>query len=233
MNIARYWSKFFNVDDDIFEKSGIKIVQHASLGDYWGVWVFSRNNSVVVSSPGSFLPTCETLLASIKPEDLCDIGITSKLFESHTERVIGPAFHGSLLPEDFVPFEDPDGQEISFEKAQEVNDGKDVTGWEWSGCGEHKQHYFGIFRKGKLAVVSNYSIKEDLVAFPGVYTRVEFRGQGLSKFALSLAFKHLLDGGLLVDYQTLYSNAGAIKAAERLGVKEFSRHIAIRLRRDA
>ena len=230
MNITQYWASFFNVAEDRFEKSGIELVPHASLGDYWGIWIFSRNDSVVISSPDSFLPNCEALLATNKTEDLKDIVTISKLFEPHAEQVIGPAYHGSLSSEDFLPFEDPDSREISFEEAQEANDGEDPTGWDWSGCGDQKEHYFGVFRNGKLGAVSNYSIKEDLVAFPGVYTNAEFRGEGLSKFALSSAFKHSLDAGLIMDYQTLCSNVGAIKAAERLGVKEFSRHIAIRLK---
>ena len=33
-----------------------------------------------------------------------------------------------------------------------------------------------------------------------------------------------------MDYQTLCSNVGAIKAAESLGVKEFAQHVALRLK---
>ncbi len=227
---TKYWSKFFGIDSSIFSQPGSHFFPHSALGDYRGVWIFKRNESLVISCPNDFLPTCESLLNEVAPANLFDLEILKKCFASNIETIIGPAYHGALEKKDFKPLKVSDGREISFQEAEVLNDGSDPRGWEWSGCGKEKSHYFGIFQDNVLVSVSNYSIKDGVLAFPGIYTRPASRGLGLSKPALSLAFQHLLEAGLIMDYQTLSSNIGAIKSAESLGVKKFAQHIAIRLK---
>ena len=129
--------------------------------------------------------------------------------------MIGPVYHGSLEATDFVPVSLLDGREISFTEANALNDGLDPTGWDWSGCGKEKEHYFGVFQDGTLAAVSNYSIRDDVMAFPGIFTHPNFRGCGLAKSALTLAFGHSLQTGLLMDYQTLFSKLRIFRKQER------------------
>jgi hypothetical protein len=232
MNITEYWSNFFGIEPRTFDVTGLHSVPHSALEDYWGVWIFKRKDSVIVSSHEKFLPTCNDLLSDADPSSICDSEVAARLFAPYLEQIIGPAYHGSLESGDFTPMDVSDGREISFDEVAVLNDGLDPTGWDWSGCGEVKEHYFGIFQNGNLAAASNHSIKDKAVAFPGIFTHPNYRGLGLAKLALTLAFQHSLKAGLQMDYQTLCSNVASIKAAESLGVKEFAQHVAIRLKEE-
>ena len=230
MTITDYWSKFFGIDAQDFEKPGIHIVPHASLGDYWGVWMFTRHDTVIISSPDSFIATCNTLLSGIDPTCFRDIMGVSTCFNPYTETIIGPAYHGSLEADSFKSADISLCREITFQEACTLDDDTDPIGWGWSGCGKPRQHYFGAFQNSTLVAASNYVIKDTILAFPGVFVHPAHRGQGLARSVLSIALQHSLAAGLLLDYQTLCENVGAIKAAESLGVRPFAQHSAIRLK---
>jgi ribosomal protein S18 acetylase RimI-like enzyme len=230
MTPEEHWSLFLGIPSDRLRLSGVHVVPHAGLGDYWGAWIFYRDESVIVSVPESLTLEYRDRLLELAFENHDHIGNILEVFDSRKEKIVGPAFHGSLQAKDFVPCERPDVCEISFGDATKLSDTGDDVGWESSDSHEGK-FYFVAFLDNQLVAMSNYRSVDGKIESPGIYTLPVYRGQGYAKKVLCASLEHGIKAGLtLMDYQTLCSNHGAIGAAESLGVRSFAKHVAIRFK---
>jgi GNAT superfamily N-acetyltransferase len=230
MTPDEHWSLFLGVSSERLRLPGVYVVSHAGLGDYWGAWIFYRGESVIVSVPESLTLEYRQRLSKRVFENDNHIENIVGVFDPRKERIVGPAYHGSLQAKDFVPCERPDVCEISFGDATTLSDTGDDVGWESSDSHEGK-FYFGAFLDSQLVAMSNYRSVDGKIESPGIYTLPVYRGQGYGKKVLCASLEHGIKAGLtLMDYQTLCSNHGAIGAAESLGVRPFAKHVAIRFK---
>ena len=186
--------------------------------------MFSRKSSIIVSAPPERFPQLPSLDPSLPFLEVCN-AIVAEL-GSDVSRVVGPAFHG-YASEPIEENSRANVRDIVRDVAETLADSGDPTGWEDSGMEAEKNHYMGYYRGENLVAIANYSIIADGVAFVGYYTHPEFRGRGFGTSVLCGAISHAVKQGLIVTYQTLFSNVGAIKSARRAGVHDYGRHMAI------
>jgi GNAT superfamily N-acetyltransferase len=233
MSPDEYWSRFLGVSLGDLQGLGIRVVPHAALGDYWGLWIFNSRSSVIISTPQSLVSEVEIRLSAL-PSGCSDgntdiLSVLSPLIGS----MIGPAYHGALQPEAFCPSREYRAVEISFDTAMGLSETGDPEGWEHSDSVPEKR-FFGAFVDDGLAAIATYRSQQGMIDSPGMYTHPDFRGRGLGKATLSACLEHGLQAGLVLsDFQTLCTNRGAIRAAESLGIREYARHTAIRLKSEA
>lgn len=227
--VDEYWASFFGLSVADFMKHGTRVVPHAGLEGYEGVWLFRRGLSRIISVPPRLV---EHLSAAFHPRrgNLADADFVASL-GGQVEKVIGPAYQGCLEATEFHPVVSRARllSEADDTALRELAAACDAEEWEHSDIQIGHPPIFGVYTDGHLAAASTYRMETKGVAMPGIITHPHYRGQGYGKAVLSAATKHGLGQGQLMLYQTLISNMSAISAAEKLGYKQYATHLAVRL----
>ncbi len=87
----------------------------------------------------------------------------------------------------------------------------------------------GVWDGNELVAAASYVTLQDRIASIGVLTHPLHRGKGHASLAISAISVIARDLGLSAQYQTLSSNIGAIKSAEKVGFRKFAETIAARI----
>jgi RimJ/RimL family protein N-acetyltransferase len=87
---------------------------------------------------------------------------------------------------------------------------------------------FGCLAEGRIVAAAGFQRLLARVAHVGVVTDPAHRGSGLGRTVVEAAGAHALELGLLVQYQTLASNAPSLRIAESLGFEPFATTLAAR-----
>ena len=226
--VDEYWAGFFGVAVSELLSAEPKIVPHAGLQNYQGVWLFRRDPKVVISAPPNLVAVLESHPSRcFTDEELID------LLGNKVDRVIGPAFQGFLTQAEFRPRASEarlltKQDEESLHKLQAACDEEQ---WEHSDIEIGCEPIWGCYADGLLVAAATYRTEAG-AAFSGLITHPQFRRRGFGKAVLSQATEHGLNSNLLMLYQTLVANKPAMAAAQSLGYKLYAMHLAIRLRSD-
>jgi GNAT superfamily N-acetyltransferase len=228
-----FWASFFGLSISEFLLPESRVVPHAGLRDYHGLWLFRRGPKVIISAPPQLVfELTEVFQPLINKTDayLADEGFIESLGDK-VDKAIGPAFQAFLPEEEFHPVSS-EARLLAEQDEYAVEDLRaacDHDEWENSDVEAGRHPIFGCFIKDQLVAVATYRI-EDGAAFPGLITHPHFRGRGFGKSTLSKATEHGLNNNLLMLYQTLLANQAAIAVAQSLGYKPYATHLAIRLK---
>src|SRR6185295_17613661 len=96
----RFWANYLGIRASDWEKPGVSICSHVGLEGYQGVWCFRRLDRTVVSAPAGWIDHLQARLAGIGQDLLMQESFLCELFGTDFDRVIGPAFQGSLSKDD-------------------------------------------------------------------------------------------------------------------------------------
>jgi GNAT superfamily N-acetyltransferase len=226
-----FWGEFFGVEPDELDRPGVRVVPHQGLGDYPGAWIFWRGGTVFLSTPASLAEPIRKAIPAIgshrPPIEWAE------LFHDRTERQIGPAYQGFLDPARFRPA--PGGTEgrlvASGSLLERLQAECDPEEWSHAGLDPARpEPCFGFSVAGRIVAAAQNSFWAVDAVSPGLIVHPEHRGRGFGKAVLSAAVRHALEHQHLVLYQTLLSNAPAIRAAASLGFTPFATHLALRFR---
>jgi RimJ/RimL family protein N-acetyltransferase len=233
--INEYWCSFFGITNDEMNSMGISIVPHKFLRGYNGAWIFRRRNRIIISVRPKDLSHINNKVKLNRPDEniIFSQHYIAYLFGYHIERIIGPTFQG-YYDSDIIHYESPKNVRLITyrENEQEINrisNTGDMNGWNNSGMDECESIY-GFFSDSNLLSIANYKMVQGDAGFIGVYTDPKYRGKGYGQQVVRKVVEDLSKKGKLVLYQTLLSNIPSKKIADRVGIIEFGRNIAIRLK---
>ena len=239
--VDEFWASFFGLDVSELLSPEPKIVPHAGLQGYHGVWVFRRGFQVIISAPSLLVAELSSALQPLfaMPNHHVTDEILIDLLGERTDKIIGPAFQGFLPEAGFHPVDSPVASRARLLIEQDVRAladlrvACDIEEWEHSDIEPNiktgRNPVFGCFIDDKLVAAATYRI-ESGAAFPGLITHPDFRNRGFGRAVLSKAVGHGLNNSLLLLYQTLVANKAAIAAAQSLGFKPYATHLALRLK---
>jgi len=231
--IDRYWSDFFGLSPEAFLQPGLRVVPHAGLTGYRGAWIFQRGPTVVISVTAERVTETEARAAAIPFEALLGEASARALFGDAVERTLGPAFQGHLDPAEFRPAPSPHVRMLTPADRPALEQFRAACGpgdWEMSNLKPDDTEVFGFFADGVLAATCKNIMRAPGAADHGVLTHPAYRGRGCGKAVVSASIRHALDRSHLILYQTLVANTPAVGIAQALGLREYARHVAVRLR---
>jgi ribosomal protein S18 acetylase RimI-like enzyme len=233
----RFWAEYLGVKPSDWSVPGVSVNAHVGLEGYRGVWFFRRRNRLVVSAPDGWVPHISRYLANLSQYDrVAEEAPLRELFGDDFDRRIGPAFQGALSPMHFRPFKSrnvrqPAAGDLPAIRAFCAKCGEE--GAADSGLDAATLYQAAFFINGRVAARSGYRPWTDHAGDPCVLTHPAYRGRGWGTAVVSMTVELALAAGKVLLYQTLESNAAAVKLAQRLGYERYAQHIAVRLKPNA
>ncbi len=101
--VDSYWQTFLGCACTNFDIRQTLVVPHSGLGEYHGIFLFRRRQTLIISVPPAFTTSHRSLLATITVDDLDDPTILHTLVVVPIERLVGPAFIGYTDAHTFQP----------------------------------------------------------------------------------------------------------------------------------
>jgi len=200
-----------------------------SSGGYCGFWCFRRNKRVVISAPESWVDRLAEVVDSRAYDNLMLPTFWEKTLQQGLERVIGPAFQGSLNSENFKPKPNSSVRQISDADDRAVEEFRTACGADWNMPDNADLWQHAYFEDDVITALAGYRSWSDSAGDPCVITRPDSRSGGHGAAVTSAVIAKALANGKLLLYQTLESNEPAVRIALSLGYERYANHIAIRL----
>lgn len=231
--LNRYWTAFFGCTPSAFEQAGTVIVPHAALGDYHGIWLFRRAQTLIISLPAQAEQTLHTRLADLRAADFDDPALLTDWITPHVERVIGAAWIGYTDDTSFRPAHDHNARLLGPDDAARFTTLRaacSAEAWEHGGSDFGELPLAGYMIDDRLVALAGYELWGDRIAHIAVVTHPAYRGRGYGTAAVSLLAETVLRAGLIPQYRTLASNTASLAIGRQLGFVGYAHSIAIRLR---
>jgi GNAT superfamily N-acetyltransferase len=143
--------------------------------------------------------------------------------------VLGPATLAYVSPEEFLPFDAPDVEQIENDNRGVVGLREAVSAAEADESGlAHIDSPAFVLRKGDAFVsAAGYTTWIGMAAHVSVLTREDIRGRGLARQVASAVVKHALNQGLLPQWRA--RPAASRRVAQVLGFRELGAQLSFRL----
>lgn len=229
-----YWSRFLGLPDGQLRPAAPRVVVHAELGGYAGMYAQSFGAAPVVSLPEWAVVGYGSAAADAAGAGLVDDPRWGGVFGGLLERVIGPAEiryadAGTLRPAS------RDARVRLLDAADEpalqrLKGACSQTEWEHGGRELGTHVVAGVFVEDELVAVAGYEVWDGAIAHIGIVTHPAHRGRGLGAGAVHHVARAALRSGLVPQYRALVSNTPSLRIAERLGFVLCARSLAVRLR---
>ncbi len=230
--VEGYWSSFLGVPPSAFREPGVRVVAHARLAGWRGVWFFVRGESAVVSAPPERVAPLREALARDGAGALLERPRVAARLGVGDGALVGPSYQGWLDPARFRAEATPCARRLGAADRAALAALRSACGeedWAHFGLDEAAPALFGVFVGPGLAAVAGLRERGRGACDPCVLAHPARRGRGLAGRALSAAVAHALALDALVLYQTLLSNAAALALARRLGFEPYATLLAARL----
>mgnify|MGYP000365175353 CR=1 FL=1 len=228
-----YWRDVVGLELDKVSSSPV-IVSHQPVEGYHdfrgyhGAFILQRAESLAISVPPGLVRRIEEMVSSTKSSSL---KLLYEMFADYSDRIVGPAVQAFLEPDDFTPAHKGEARALSpndFGLILDLQRACDPASWSHGGISPKDNDLFGSFAGVTLVSVAKllpWNAKANNV---GVVTHPAFRGRGYGAVAASAVVEKALEANKLVLYQTLKSNIGAIKLAQKLGFEIYGESLSIR-----
>jgi GNAT superfamily N-acetyltransferase len=232
-----YWSRFLGVPDGELRPAAPRVVVHAELGGYAGMYAQSFGAAPVVSLPAWAVGRYGPAAAEAAGAGLVDDPRWGGVFGDLLERVVGPAEiryadAGTLRTasrDARVRLLDA-GDAPALERLKRACS---KTEWEHGGRELGTHVVAGVFAGDDLSAVAGYEVWDGAIAHIGIVTHPAHRGRGLGTSAVQHVARAALRAGLVPQYRALASNTPSLRTAERLGFVRYAESLAVRLRAPA
>jgi hypothetical protein len=227
-----YWSNFFACPLTVVDRANTRVVPHAGLGDYRGIFLFRRQYALIISVPPADHAIYLARFAGLTSAAFDDVAALTKLMPAAIGRVIGPAriSYGdvtTLRPHRFDAARLlTDADEAAF---QQFRAACPPLGWEHGGSVFGGRAVAGQFIGDALVALAGYERWGEQIAHIAVVSHPNYRGRGYGTCVVSLLAETVLTEGLIPQYRTLRANAPSLAIAAALGFVEYAESIAVRL----
>jgi GNAT superfamily N-acetyltransferase len=227
-----YWGGFFACPLTAFEPANTRVVPHAGLGDYRGIFLFRQPHALIISVPPADHALYLARFADFTTAAFDDVAALTKRTPAAINRVIGPAWIGYADSTTFKPHRRGavrlliDVDEHAFLRFQAACPSLD---WEHGGSAFGSQPVAGEFIGDVLVALAGYERWGEQIAHIAVVTHLDYRGRGYGTCVVSLLAETVLMQRLIPQYRTLGVNAPPMAIAAALGFVEYAESIAVRL----
>ena len=231
MTADEYWARFFGLERGELGQPGLKVVPHAALGAYHGVWVWWHGDCTIVDVPSGRQSEATTRAEEWSSAQLRTVAGLKEFMGQPEATVIGPAYHGAVESVSATPVYGCQITEVdpaTLERFAALAD-TDPEGWRDGSFGGRCEAVFGAVLRGREAALCNFKIDGAGGARIGVFTAPAFRGRGIGRAVASTCAAMAIERGYLALWQTLESNAGSVRLAEAIGFRRAGNHLALRL----
>lgn len=186
-----------------------------------------------MSAPASWVARLSEILARGDDGVVLAPAFWMRALSQDVERVIGPAFQGSLDPGQFEPKVDSSVRPVDDDDRLALDEFRATCGSDWNLPEAAQLWRHGHFEEGAVTALAAYRPWSDNVGDPCVITRPDARSRGHGAAVTSAVVAKALEDGKLLLYQTLESNEPAVRIALSLGYERYANHVAVRLSRDS
>ena len=219
--IEAHWADRLGCAPRFLREPGVHFAPAARPGS---LYILGVDRSTVVCADESW----EAPLLALGPaERLVDHVALASVLEEGT-RIVGPAFIGYAERLDAVlpgPERLPGAGDAALAALRAASSPEE---WEHAGLEEHEEPLFAAMHEGVAVAAAGFVRVLEEVAHIGVLCHPAHRNRGLGRQVVAAAAHRALALGLLAQYQTLWSNAGAIGIAQALGFEHFATTMSVR-----
>jgi RimJ/RimL family protein N-acetyltransferase len=230
--ITRYWASFFGRPAAALEQPGVRVLPHAELEEYRGIFAFHRDGTTLVSVPPDQVTRWEASLAGFPPGELLDPARMARVAGVPRAQVIGPAIVAYADAASLRPLP-PVGTRLLTALDEEAHGALaaacDPTEWEHGGSEFELLPLAGRFARERLVALAGYERWGEQIAHIAVITHPAHRGQGYGAEAVSLLAETVIARGMLAQYRTLRANEPSLRLGASLGFLPFAETLAVRL----
>jgi GNAT superfamily N-acetyltransferase len=212
-----------------FQVPGIALVEHPALDGSEYVQLLRRGRHLQISCSPSMINPLRDTICGLPIDIAFDPKLLGSTLDCRATRIIGPAYLGYLDALDQVPH-DPNVRLLNRADRQIVNELEQrvpVQDWEYSGL-EPEQPIAGYVVDGELLAAAGYKVWGGDIAHIGVVTRPDNRGRGHARACVREIAHRAIAGGLIAQYQTLYTNEPAMTVGRALGFEHYADKLYVR-----
>ena len=232
--VDRYWMADLGCSRDaLYSRQTLIVLHAASSSNYHGIFVFLRDELLLVSVPRSLIDVfCrnaeEWSRSAVLQEDRLRALVSYPI-----ELVIGPAFVGYTNRANFRPTPAAGAHVLG---QQDITALEDLRGacseleWEHGGSQLGDQPVVGEYSGDQLVAVAGYQLWSGEIAHIYVITHPQHRGKGYGKSVVSRITDEVLNQGLVPQYQTLEDNVSSMAIARSLEFERYATTVAVRFR---
>lgn len=229
----RFWAGFLGVEATDWMSAGVSVRPHAGLLGYRGFWCFRRRERLVISAPAAWISRLTEIASGRAPKHLMAAEFWAQALSSDFERAVGPAFQGCLEPAMFNRRPSGAVRPVGALDKPAVEELRASCGSDWNMPDDARLWRHAYFEDGLITSLAGYRAWSDTAGDPCVITRPDARGGGRGAAVTSAVVAAALADQKLLLYQTLESNAAAVRIALSLGFERYANHLAVRLCRDS
>lgn len=238
-DLDHFWAKSLGGREEDLNFNESKIVVRQEKTDYnqnrdeGEIDIFQQNNRRIISCSAEI----EDKLRKHEAE-LLEVDITEKSIENiglKVSELLGPAFLSFTTKRSFDRAESSNCGELTQEDAEDLEKLKQESDKEEieNSIGESKignQPLFGKFNDEELVAVSSYAVWDQVIGFPDVFVKKEFRGNGYGKQVVSASTEAIIENDLIPVYRTLEKWSSSVGLAKSLGYTKYATTYLIKLR---
>lgn len=227
-----YWAHFFDLDPLEVVQPETRVVPHAELADYNGIFFWHRDQTLIVSVPNWLPASIAVQLVGLNPSDF---GTPDALFARiplPIERIIGPAYIGYADLLTFKPRRHAEARMLTTADLDAYTTFRSACSdedWNHGGNQPQGEPLAGLFHDGQLLALGGYELWGNQIAHLTVVTHPQARGRGYGAAVVSLAAEAALVRGLAIQYRTLYTNIASMHISNILGFRHYADTLAVRL----
>lgn len=227
----QYWSHFLGVPRELLQEPAVTVVRHKRLGDWRGVWFFSRYPSCIVSAPEDWVERLHASRSQISRLSLTG-DVLAVLFGRYLGKIVGPTYHGHLRPEWFRACRLHETTPVHFddEAVTRLREASDPEEWTHAALSPDSGQLTACLESNRIVALAGFRYHSAEAGDPCVITHPLQRGRGYATAVVSRVLERELELGKLVLYQTLLANRASVSVATRLGFQQYASHVAVRLR---
>lgn len=215
-------------EPEALRRRGVTVVETPLPGPP-SLHVVARGDALVVAGAGPLAQAVAALAGD--PPRLPEPGAVRARLGARASRVVGPVFLGYQATAPALPAGAGVARLVTPADTAAIQRLRDaVTPEEWEHAGfAARPPLAGVFAEGRLLAAAGFTVLEECVAHLGVLSHPACRGRGSGRRAVAVAAGLAAGRSLLLQYQTLESNAPSLRIAASLGFEAFGRSLAVRL----
>jgi RimJ/RimL family protein N-acetyltransferase len=232
--LARYWANFFGCPPAAIEAPGARVLPHAELGHYRGIYCYRREGAALASVPPDELAHWATRLRGLSAEQLLEAGVMAERAGVAPAHLVGPAVIAYADVETLRPLPTAGTRLLSAsdeEAHAALQDACPPLEWQHGGSEFGLLPLAGRFARGELVALAGYEVWGDRIAHIAVVTHPAHRGKGYGAEAVSLLAENVIARGMIAQYRTLRANTPSLRLGASLGFAAYAETLAIRLGR--
>lgn len=230
--LTRYWAGFFGCPPAAIDEAGIKVLPHAELDAYRGVYCFRRGATTLVSVPPDELVDWRLRLGGLDPATFTDAAAMAVHLGLAPERLIGPAALAYADEATLRPLPTAGTRPLTAldeEAHAALRAACAPEEWEHGGSELGLLPLSGRFVRDELVALAGYELWGKRIAHIAVITHPAHRSRGYGAEAVSLLAEGIVARGMIAQYRTLRANTPALLLGASLGFVPYAETLAIRL----